>query len=846
MKALRSFAVRASLPEPLSALGPIAFNLRWAWDPRTADLFRWIDAAAWEKARHDPVRMLGKVSPDRYRELTADEAFRAFLASVASDLEEYLAKPRWYQKRKPSGAPTCIAYLSPEFGVSEAIPVYSGGLGVLAGDHLKAASDLGVPLVAVGLLYREGYFRQRLNQDGWQQERYPKLDPHAMPLSLLPGDGGPLKIEVDLAGARCVAQIWRAEVGRVPLLLLDCDVEDNDPEERTVSDRLYGGDVEHRLRQEIVLGIGGVKALEAAGFEPDVFHTNEGHAGFMGLERIRRLVTDHGLDSASALETVRSRTIFTTHTPVPAGIDVYEPDLMERYFAGFAKECDMTLDQLMALGRPVGADEEIPFNMAIMGLRLASRANGVSKLHGRVSRSIFSSLWPQVPQDEIPVGSVTNGVHVPTWLGPEIREVLDRRFPRAWTETGEGSWEKLREIPDAELWRARERARERLVYFVRERLRKQLTSRGASEAEASWTDDVFDPGVLTIGFARRFAPYKRGTLLLSDENRLLRMLISGDRPIQIVLAGKAHPQDDAGKELIRSLVHFAARPEARGRFAFVEDYDMEVARVLVQGVDVWLNNPRRPLEASGTSGMKAAMNGVLNLSVLDGWWDECYDGSNGWAIGTVETYEDEEYQDRVEASALYDLLEREIVPRFYDRPAGPVPHRWVERIRTSMETLGPFVTADRMVRDYVEDLYDPAGLQGVAMRADAFARARSLAEWKARVRTGWPDVKIISVEGEAVAADLGDERSVSTTVHLGALSTDDVKVELAHGPVGANDELISPSFVDMESESCTDGTCIYRGSFGVTETGFYGFAVRVVPAHPDLTNKVDLGLAAWA
>lgn len=838
--------MRAALPEAIRALAPIAFNLRWAWDARTADLFRWVDAGSWEAARHDPVRMLGMVGQERYRELTEDDAFVAFLSSVESDLEDYLSKPRWYQARASEGAPTSIAYLSPEFGVSEALPVYSGGLGVLAGDHLKAASDLGVPLVAVGLLYREGYFRQRLNQDGWQQERYPKLDPHGMPLRLMSADGGSLKVEVDLAGARCVAQIWRAEVGRIPLLLLDCDVEDNEPEERAVTDRLYGGNSEHRLRQEIVLGIGGVRAVEAAGFEPDVFHTNEGHAGFMGLERIRKLVSDKALDPWTALETIRSRAVFTTHTPVPAGIDVYSRDLMEQYFSAFAKECEMTFEELMALGRLDGAEETDPFNMAIMGLRLAGRANGVSKLHAEVSRSIFSRLWPQLPEGEVPIRAVTNGVHVPTWLGPEMHEVLDRRFPRAWVETGEGAWERLQEIPDSELWRARERARERLVYFVRERLRRQLLEGGASEAETAWTDDVFDPGVLTIGFARRFAPYKRGALLLTDEDRLLRMLLSADREIQIVLAGKAHPQDDAGKELIRRLVHFASRPEVRGRFAFIEDYDMEVARVLVQGADVWLNNPRRPQEASGTSGMKAALNGALNLSVLDGWWDECYDGSNGWAIGTVEKYEDEEYQDRVEASALYNLLEREVVPRFYDRPAGPVPHRWVERMKASMSSLGPFVSADRMLRDYVERLYEPAGRHGKEMRKDDHARARSLAEWKMRVRAGWPDVKILEVEGDLTAADLGDERSVSVAVHLGSLSTDDLKVELAHGQVGANDELMSPTFVNMDVESRRDDTCIYRGSFEVEGTGLYGFSVRVLPSHPDLTDKMDLGLIVWA
>ncbi|MGI8406994.1 MAG: alpha-glucan family phosphorylase, partial [Actinomycetota bacterium] len=703
MKALRSFAVRASLPGPLEPLLPIAMNLRWSWDTRTLDLFRWVDPEAWEAAGHDPVGMLGLVSKERLEALTSDGPFMSFLGTVKEDLDHYLAEPRWYQARDREG-PSSIAYLSPEFGVSESLPIYSGGLGVLAGDHLKAASDLGVPLVAVGLLYREGYFRQHLSVDGWQQERYPALDPHGMPLSLLTDDdGSPLKIEVDLAGARCVAQIWTAQVGRIPLLLMDCDVEENEPEERMVTDRLYGGGSEHRLRQEIVLGVGGVRALRATGYDPDVFHTNEGHAGFMGLERIRLLVDSGEMTSAEAVEAVRAGTVFTTHTPVPAGIDVFSAELMERYFSSFAKECEITFSELMAVGQAQASEDPATgtFNMAVMGLRLAARSNGVSKLHGVVSREIFAGLWPDVASEEVPIGSVTNGVHAPTWLGAEMAEVLDRRFPPEWAETGSGRWDRIQEVPDAEFWRARERARERLVFFVRQRVKQQLLSHGISEADAAWANEVFDPGVLTIGFARRFAPYKRGTLLLWDIERLKRLLLSGDRPIQVVIAGKAHPLDDPGKEIIQQLVHFAADPDVRGRFTFIEDYDMEVARYLVQGVDVWLNNPRRPMEASGTSGMKAALNGVLNLSVLDGWWDECYDGTNGWAIGTVDTYAEYEYQDRVEASALYDLLEREVVPRFYDRPEGPVPRRWIERLKSSLESLGPFVTADRMVRDYV-------------------------------------------------------------------------------------------------------------------------------------------------
>jgi starch phosphorylase len=851
MKALRSFAVRASLPESLSALESIAMNLRWTWVPQAIDLFRWVDPDAWERSEHDPVRMLGMVSSERFAELADDGPFINFLSTLTDDFTDYSEGPRWFQRRKSDSPLEWVAYFSPEFGVGEALPVYSGGLGVLAGDHLKAASDLGVPLVGIGLLYREGYFRQRLNADGWQQEEYPELDPHGMPLTLLSDDSGmPLKVEVDMAAARCVAQVWRAQVGRVPLLLLDCDVEANEPQERAITDRLYGGagGSEHRLRQEIVLGIAGMRALHAAGYRANVFHSNEGHAGFLGLERIRELVSGHEMSFDQAIEAVRSATVFTTHTPVPAGIDVYTSQLMEKYFTSFAKECDISFDELIALGqaRPTPDGGTRYFSMAVMGLRLAGRSNGVSKLHGEVARDMFSEMWPAVPADEVPITAITNGVHSATWVGPEMIEVLDRHLAPGWAEGANGRWDRVAEIPDAELWRALERARERLVYFIRERLQEQLVSRAAPEADAVRADDVFDPSVLTIGFARRFAQYKRGTLLLSDPDRFKRLLLSSERPLQVVIAGKAHPLDDGGKEMIRQLVHFASDPDVRGRFVFIEDYDMEIARILVQGVDVWLNNPRRPLEACGTSGMKAALNGAVNCSVLDGWWDECYDGRNGWAIGTRNIGDDSEYQDRMDASSLYDLLEREIVPRFYDRSEGPVPRRWMERVRASISGLGDYVTAKRMVTDYVQKFYEPAARGAGEMAADGFARARDLAAWKRKVRSAWDEVRVIDVEGEVLAANVGERRNMAATVHIGRLATEDVLVQLAHGRVGPSGELMDPDLVEMKSGECSGGTCRYSGSFVAEGAGLYGFAVRVVPSHPDLVNPMEMGYVAWA
>jgi starch phosphorylase len=842
MKALRSFTVRPSLPAELAALEELAFNLRWSWDDQTRDLFRWVDPDLWDASVHDPVRLLGLVSPERLQALAADAGFKRFLGEVHSELQRYLEGDRWFQTKGDSSL-DLVAYLSPEFGIAEAVPQYSGGLGVLAGDHLKSSSDLGVPLVGVGLLYRHGYFRQSLDADGWQQERYPLLDPHVM--ALTPCED--VRVQVDLAGVPLVAQVWKACVGRVPLYFLDADVEENPDEIRQVTDRLYGGDTEHRLRQEILLGIGGVRALQAVGIEAQVFHTNEGHAGFLGLERIRQLVVGQGLSYTEAIEAVRSGCIFTTHTPVPAGIDRFPLELMDKYFGGWADEVGVKVDDLVALGHRPGDDADEPFNMAVMGLRLAGRSNGVAQLHGEVSRKMFGDLWPDLEPDETPIGSITNGVHAHTWVSPEMADVFSAHVLPDWDEADETLWARILEMPDDELWRAREQGRERMVSFVRRRLKEAAAGRGLTGSDVAWTDEVLDPRALTIGFARRFATYKRATLLLSQPDRLRALLLSPDRPLQLVFAGKAHPADDQGKEMIRQIELFSSDPEIRHRFVFVDDYDIAVARAMYQGSDVWLNNPRRPQEACGTSGMKAALNGGLNLSILDGWWHEMFDGENGWAISSAENVEDLERRDQLEAGALFDLLERQVVPLFYERYGGPVPRRWLKKVRKSLASLGPRVTASRMVADYVAELYEPTAARADALTAGGLARARALAAWKARVRDEWHGVHVDRVEGDQSAADLGGSRQVEAVVSLGALSADDVDVQLVHGPVGQADELTSRSIVSMNMAGpADDNHACYTGSLRTERAGRYGFTVRVVPRHPDLVSSAEMGLAAWA
>ena len=850
MRAFRTFTVRPHLPEPIVALHGLAMNLRWSWDEATQDLFRWVDHDAWEATR-DPAAVLNRASRGRLEALAADPAFLSFLHEVDADLQREMAMDMWFQRR--GSALGTVAYFSPEFGIASALPQYSGGLGVLAGDHLKSASGLGVPIVGVGLFYRHGYFRQELTPDGWQQERYVPLDPHAM--ALTPQD---VEVTVDLGGTSLSARVWAAMVRRVPLYLLDADVEQNDDSSRHVTDRLYGGDTEHRLRQEVLLGIGGVRALYGLGHDPQVFHTNEGHAGFLGLERIGRCMRTSGLTFNEAVEAVRSATVFTTHTPVSAGIDRFPRHLMEKYFTAWAAEHGISFDDLMALGQAPGDPPDAPFNMAMMGFRLAGWSNGVSKLHGRVSRRIFAGLWPGVPEEDVPITSVTNGVHTKTWVSPEMQDILKRHVLPEWHEAAPDRWERIERVGDGELWTARERGRERLVGFVRRRLRESALAKGLSEADVTWCDDVFDPSVLTIGFARRFAAYKRATLLLSQPDRLAALLLSSERPVQIVFAGKAHPADDMGKEMIRQIVQFSRRPDLRHRFAFLEDYDIDVARTLYQGCDVWLNTPRRPLEACGTSGEKAALNGALNCSVLDGWWDECFTNEIGWAIASAESQHDLGLRDHLEANSLFDLLERQIVPLFYERPPGRPPAGWLRRVRANLRTLGPFVSASRMVRDYVEQLYEPAGARGEALAADGHARAKALAAWKERVIAGWGDVRVEALDGEDGVTDLGGERVVTAAVSLGRLSPADVAVELVHGSVGATDELTATGVVGMrhegedggdeEGDDGGDGAGRHRyvGAFTCERAGRYGFTVRVVPSHPDLLTHAELGRVIWA
>ncbi len=759
-----------------------------------------------------------------------------------------------------------------EFGVAEVLPIYSGGLGILAGDHLKAASDLGLPLIGVGLNYRSGYFRQSLTADGWQHENYPALDPQGLPLRLLcTPTGEPVLIELAMPESRTLrARVWIAQVGRIPLLLLDSDIPENDHDLRNVTDRLYGGDQEHRIKQELLAGIGGMRAIRAyTAIEghpaPDVFHMNEGHAGFLGLERIREMMAPgshgEGLDFDTALTVVRSSTVFTTHTPVPAGIDRFPDELVQRYFhddsAGGLLP-GVPLERVLSFGAEGDGDkghdsEESKFNMAHMGLRLAQRANGVSQLHGRVSRAMFDELWPGFDAAEVPIGSITNGVHGPTWAAREWLE-LGRDLAGSTEALREPAvWQRLHEVDPGHIWWIRSQLRAKLVEDVRRRLRHSWLERGAIEAEIGWIAEAFDPGVLTIGFARRVPTYKRLTLMLRDPDRLEALLLDEHRPIQLIVAGKSHPADDAGKALIQQVVRFADRPEVRHRIAFLPDYDMSMARLLYWGCDVWLNNPLRPLEACGTSGMKSALNGGLNLSIRDGWWDEWFDGENGWEIPTADGLVDEERRDDLEASALYSLLAQSVAPKFYDRDPDGVPTRWVEMVRHTLQTLGPKVLASRMVRDYTEQYYAPAAAARQQAVADvdgvSFGQAREFAAYRQRVTQAWPHVVVTDVDSTGLPDIplLGSPLTLTATVALAGLRPDEVTVQAVLGRVDEGDLLQQPAYVDMAHVGSGEGgTEIFSVTTPLPMAGPLGYTVRVLPHHRLLATDAELGLVRLA
>ncbi|MBA2667066.1 MAG: alpha-glucan family phosphorylase [Trueperaceae bacterium] len=848
MNILGRLTVLPHLPTPLGRLDELARNLYWTWDSSARRVFRELDREAWEASGNNPVVMLRDIDQARLDARGRDPEYLALYASTMASFDAYLGNGAWRDPNGVAGAGSdhVYAYFCAEYGWHEGVALYSGGLGVLAGDHTKAASDLALPLVAVGLWYPEGYFHQRVAADGRQEAVYERKNPTDLPLVAATDDEGkPLSVVVQIFGRDVRVRAWRAQVGRIPVYLLDVDVAENHPDDRALLKRLYGGDARTRVSQEIVLGVGGVRMLRALGVAPTSWHMNEGHSAFMALERCREHVVA-GLAFEQARELVTAGTVFTVHTPVAAGNDAFSFELVAQAFGGYWGDLGLRQQAFLELGRADHGWGPV-FSMPALALRFTSARNGVARLHGETSRRIWNDLWPDVPEDEVPIGHVTNGVHLRTWIAPEIQDLVSRTLPPEWMKRVDDveMWRAFEEVDPADLWSTRRALKEQSVRFLRRRVLRQLDRQEASERVLRETLSLFDASALTIGFARRFATYKRATLIFRDLDRLAALLGDAARPVQLVFSGKAHPADEGGQGLIAAIHNLSKEVRFAGRVLFVEDYDMAIGRALTRGVDVWLNTPRRPLEASGTSGQKAAMNGILNLSILDGWWPEGFDGRNGWAIGGERTFEDEEKADAADAEALYALLEREVVPRYYERDASGVPVAWMRRSAAAIASVTPRFNAQRMVRDYATAYYAPASTRALELALDPAAIA-ALARWRERVATGWSDVEIEATPLADEVRRVGEEVVVEATLRPGELGDTDLIVEVVHSAdhdeLRRNVERVPMELVARDE----DGAQRYRARFTPPGSGRLAYGVRVMADHRLLTSPFDSHAIRWA
>jgi len=849
---IRQFLVLPNLPEKIHRLRELAMNMWFSWNWDIVKLFIRIDSDLWEKSYQNPIEMLAYLPQHKLEEVAQDEAFQASLDRVYESYQEYLNAPRWFGKQFPDHKDATVAYFSCEYGIDTGLPIYSGGLGILSGDHLKAASDLGIPMVAIGLLYRYGYFRQFLSSDGWQQERYEENDWYHMPVVLeKDADGNPVKFSIDFGGTPVKVQIWRVMVGIIPLYLLDTNIPDNPSKFREITSVLYSGDKDTRLKQEILLGIGGIKALDVLGVKPNVYHMNEGHSMFLLLERMKVLVKKEKLTIPEAAQLIWSSSVFTTHTPVPAGNEQFDPKLMEHYLKSYVEDIGLSWDKFLAIGRVFNTDSE-PYNMTAAALKSSAFTNGVAELHGKTSRQMWHNIWPNLPVEEVPITSITNGAHIRSWLSHDMVDLFDTYFGPKFTKQPAvfGAWDSINKIPDAELWRVHQRRRERLVFFARKRLKNQLERRGASAHEVKRADEVLDPRILTIGFARRFSSYKRAFLLFKDIERLKKIIANPDMPVQILIAGKAHPLDNPGKEIIKNILHVAAREEFRLRIVFLEDYDINVARYLVQGVDVWLNNPRRPLEASGTSGMKAAMNGAVNVSILDGWWCEGYSPETGFKIGNGEEYANAEYQDTLESQFMYDVLEREVIPMFYKRDAANFPNDWVKIAKNSMIMACTNFSSHRMVKDYTEKFYVKAIDAHRKYTANNYEISKSMAAWKTNLHHQWDKIILEDIETPVLEESprVGDKIPVRLKITLGSISPDDVRIEVIAGNLNSLEQMnnYEPVIASRAEDGNPDGgQYTYTAEVTCKESGRFGIAARVMPHNDNLVRNYLPRLIKW-
>lgn len=852
MYLLGKIKVTAVIPEQLKRLKDIANNLWWSWNSEAIDLYREIDLVLWEKLNKNPVRFLLEVSQKSLEEKLNDPEYMKRYEEIVKRFDSYInSTDTWFNRTHPDKKNHLVAYFSAEYGLNEVLPIYSGGLGVLSGDHCKAASDLGIPFVGIGLFYKQGYFSQRLNRDGWQETIFNDLNVSYLPIKpALNADGNEIFVSVELPGRVVHAKVWQVKVGRVSIYFMDTDLEQNNPSDRTLTARLYGGDQETRIQQEIFLGIGGIRVLDALGLTPTVYHMNEGHSSFMGLELIRKLVQNKGLSFRVAKEMVSSASIFTTHTPVPAGNDVFPLHLIDKYFSNYWGSLGINRHEFLDLGLKIGDHQN--FNMTALALTIAGRKNGVSELHGAVSRNIFNNIWPGVPEDDVPIGHVTNGIHTLTWLSPSFKYLYDKYLDTDWQERlyDKDVWNNIDNIPDEDIWNTHCALKTKMIGFVREKLREQRSANGESLESIREVDSMLNPNALTLGFARRFATYKRANLIFRNAARIEKLLNNPEMPVQIIFAGKAHPADGPAHDVIKSINDIARQEGFKGKVILVENYNMTLARNLVQGVDIWLNNPRRPLEASGTSGQKVCINGIINFSVLDGWWCEGYNGKNGWPIGDDTAYDNEFYQDNADSESIYETLENKIVPLFYNRNEKGIPCGWVQVMKESIKSLLYKYSTHRMVQEYTDRFYVPSMNRVNRFQSSDYTLAANLADWKAFVERSWSQVQIVADktlnqlrEQKSIS---GQSISISTTVNLGNIEPSSVKVEIYYGLIGKSGMIENPEVIEMALQEKTEST-VYRYSADVRiiEGGEYGYTFRVLPYHPELINKFDLGLIRW-
>ena len=849
MKNFHTYQVYPNIPENLAFLEVLSRNMWWCWEKEAIELFRRIDPPLWVESGRNPIAFLSKISQNRFEKLAKDDGYLAHMEGVKEQFQSHVLDPV-DRTDSPFGPRDTIAYFSMEFGIHESLRLFAGGLGILSGDHLKAASNMALPLTGVGLMYWRGYFRQYLNHDGWQQESYPEIDLYNLPVKRVKDAlGNDLKISISGSKGPIHAIVWRIMIGRIPLYLLDTNILGNTPTYREITSRLYAGDPKIRLAQEFLLGVGGMKALAAMGIHAKVLHMNEGHSAFSSLERLAQTIANHNVDLKTALEIIPRTTVFTTHTPVAAGHDEFSIELVRPYIEPFMEKLGTKEKEILSWGQPVGSNRDAPLSMFILGLHMAAHCNGVSRLHGAVARRMWSHIWPERPVDEVPISHVTNGIHISSFISQEFAHLFDRYLGPDWRMSSRKpeNIKRIDDIYDEELWRAHELNRSRLVRTCREQLVRQYARRNAPGNVIEALESVLDPDILTIAFARRFATYKRAYLLLQDPERLESIINAEKHPVQFVFAGKAHPKDNEGKELIKKLFQFASKREVRDKIVFLEDYDMNLARHMLQGADVWLNTPRRPLEACGTSGMKAAVNGLLNVSILDGWWCEGYSEERGWRIGNGEEYEDHGYQDAVESQALYNVLENEVIPCFYDRKNGDLPNCWLEKMKASIKMAMEMFCSLRMVSDYESRYYDPAARRFDSLLANHGEEAKRLTAQIKRLRSLWKNIEIRPPARQNTGPyRVGETFQVTSEVNLGELGPDDVNVELYYGYLKSLEELDESNEERMTVlEDYGNGHYLYGCSLTCKGSGRFGLTVRVSP-RGDERIKSTPGLLTWA